>query len=117
MYILECSDGSYYVGSTWDPARRVHEHNSGRGGAYTRRRQPVELVYAEWFDSIYDAYVAEKRVQGWGRRKRRMLIEGRQDELPGSGSRSKEERAARAQWQERDREERERREGGSRPVS
>ncbi|SDS56308.1 GIY-YIG nuclease family protein [Agrococcus carbonis] len=89
MYIVRCADGSLYVGSSWDADRRVAEHNQGIGAAYTRRRRPVELVYAEWFDRIEDAYLAEKQVQGWGRRKRLMLIEGRADELPGSGSRAR----------------------------
>ena len=41
VYILECSDASYYVGSTWDLERRVGEHNLGLGAEYTRRRRPV----------------------------------------------------------------------------
>ncbi|NYE36453.1 putative GIY-YIG superfamily endonuclease [Nocardioides cavernae] len=44
VYILQCSDGSFYVGSTWDLERRVSEHNLGLGAAYTRRRRPVTLV-------------------------------------------------------------------------
>ena len=48
-YILRCSDGSYYVGSTTDLARRLSQHQEGLGAEYTRRRLPVELA---WFDSI-----------------------------------------------------------------
>ena len=46
-YILECADGSYYVGSTVDLERRVAEHNEGLGAAYTRsrRRRPVRLAW------------------------------------------------------------------------
>lgn len=95
MYILECADGSYYVGSTWDAERRVAEHNAGIGAKYTKRRRPVRIVHTEWFERIDEAYAAEKQVQGWGRRKRQLLIEGRTDELPGSGSRSW---AARQRW-------------------
>ncbi|AJR18690.1 GIY-YIG nuclease family protein [Pimelobacter simplex] len=43
-YILECADGSYYVGSTVDLERRVSQHQLGLGAAYTRRRRPVVLV-------------------------------------------------------------------------
>jgi putative endonuclease len=82
MYILECSDGSYYVGSTTNLALRVEQHNLGGGAAYTRRRRPVRLVYAEEFASVVDAFAFEKQVQGWGRRKRAALIERRRDELP-----------------------------------
>ena len=76
MYILECSDGSYYVGSTNDLERRIWEHNEGLGGKYTARRRPVKLVYAAEFASIAEAYEREKQVQGWGRAKREALIDG-----------------------------------------
>ncbi|MGM0375056.1 MAG: GIY-YIG nuclease family protein [Chloroflexota bacterium] len=35
MYILECADGSYYVGSTLDLERRIWEHSKGEGSKYT----------------------------------------------------------------------------------
>jgi predicted GIY-YIG superfamily endonuclease len=38
MYIVECADRSYYVGSTRDLDRRLAEHNSGNGAEYTKRR-------------------------------------------------------------------------------
>ncbi|KQM82152.1 GIY-YIG nuclease family protein [Agromyces sp. Leaf222] len=82
MYILRCGDGSFYVGSTRDLDRRLAEHASGNGAAYTRRRLPVELVYRQQFDRIDDAYVVEKQVQGWSRGKRMALIAGRFDLLP-----------------------------------
>jgi len=76
MYILECADGSYYVGSTTDLARRLWEHNEGVGAKYTARRRPVKLVYSAEFATIAEAYAAEKQVQGWGRAKRQALIRG-----------------------------------------
>ena len=82
MYILECADGSYYVGSTVDLERRVWEHNEGLGGQYTARRRPVKLVYAAEFERIEDAFAWEKRVQGWSRAKREALIRGDWDALP-----------------------------------
>ncbi|WP_182523525.1 GIY-YIG nuclease family protein [Nocardioides dongkuii] len=83
-YILECADGSYYVGSTIDLERRVGEHDAGVGAAYTslRRRRPVRLVWAAEFARVEDAFAYEKQVQGWSRAKRRALIEGRYDGLP-----------------------------------
>jgi len=81
-YIVECADGSYYVGSTWDVERRVSQHNLGEGAAYTRKRRPVRLVWAGEFGRIIDAYFFEKQVQGWSRAKRQALIEGRLDDLP-----------------------------------
>jgi predicted GIY-YIG superfamily endonuclease len=82
-YIVRCADDSYYVGSTWDLEARVWQHNSpDLGAAYTRRRQPVVLVWSSWFDSIEQAYRFEKQVQGWSRRKREALIRGEYDALP-----------------------------------
>lgn len=47
VYILRCRDGSLYTGMTNDLPRRLSIHRSGRGGAYTRSRLPVRLVYSE----------------------------------------------------------------------
>lgn len=81
MYILRCADDTLYVGSTTDLGIRVWQHNEGLGSAYTRRRRPVTLAYAEEFPSVEEAYRREKQVQGWSRAKRDALIEGRTDEL------------------------------------
>ena len=82
-YIVECSDGTYYVGSTWNLERRLGEHNEGLGAEYTRRRRPVRLVWSVQLNRIDEAYRVEKQIQGWGRGKRLALIEGRFDDLPG----------------------------------
>ena len=82
-YILRCADGSYYVGSTWDVEARVFQHNSpDLGAAYTRHRQPVTLAWSAWFDSIEEAFLFEKKVQGWSRAKREALIRGEYAALP-----------------------------------
>ena len=47
VYILRCSDGSYYTGWTNDLSKRLLSHNSGKGAKYTKSRLPVELVYYE----------------------------------------------------------------------
>lgn len=82
-YMLECNDGSFYVGSSRDLAGRVEQHGLGKGAAYTRKRLPVKLVWAEEFDNVGDAFEMEKRVQGWGRAKRQALINGEYERLPG----------------------------------
>ncbi|KGJ81730.1 hypothetical protein GY21_01180 [Cryobacterium roopkundense] len=81
MYIVQCADGSFYVGSTWNIERRLWQHTAGDGAAYTRRRRPVTLVYLEEGPRIEDAYAREKQVQGWSRAKRLALIEGRPADL------------------------------------
>ena len=84
-YILECSDGSYYVGSTFDLDRRMWEHNHSdtEGAAYTRRRRPVRLVWSAHYDSVVEAFAYEKQIQGWSRKKREALIDGEFEHLPG----------------------------------
>ena len=82
MYMLRCSDGSYYVGSARDLDARMQQHASGEGSTYTSRRMPVELVYVQEFGSVAEAFAAEKQVQGWSRAKREALIRGQQHRLP-----------------------------------
>ncbi|MFE6996974.1 GIY-YIG nuclease family protein [Microbacterium sp. NPDC057659] len=60
VYILKCSDGSLYTGSTWNLEHRLAQHEFGEGGDYTRRRRPVELVWSAEFARVDEAY-------GWER--------------------------------------------------
>src|SRR5580698_8169714 len=85
VYIVECSDGSFYTGSTLDLEQRIWQHNYGDDGVganFTRKRRPVKLVFSESFDRVDDAFAVEKRIQGWSRAKKLALIEGRLDDLP-----------------------------------
>jgi putative endonuclease len=81
MYILECSDGTYYTGSTNNIDLRLAQHISGEGAKYTKKRLPVKLVYVEEFQRIDEAFYREKQVQGWSRKKKEALIKGLNDEL------------------------------------
>ncbi len=82
VYILECGDGSYYVGSTTDLEARLEQHASGRGARYTGRRLPVRLAWAQELENIAEAYALEKQIQNWSRAKRLAVIEGRWEDLP-----------------------------------
>ena len=81
MYILKCSNGAYYTGSTHDLDLRLHQHKRGEGANFTQKHLPVELVYYEVFDRIDDAFYREKQVQGWRRAKKEALINGQYDKL------------------------------------
>ena len=81
-YILECSDKSFYTGSTTDLEKRLWEHNNGFGANYTKRRLPVKLVYYEEYNRIDVAFYREKQIQGWGRKKKLALIDGKPELLP-----------------------------------
>ena len=81
MYILLCSNGQYYTGSTNDLERRMVEHNNGEGANFTRKYLPVELIYYEEFDRVDEAFYREKQVQGWSRKKKEALIRGETNKL------------------------------------
>jgi predicted GIY-YIG superfamily endonuclease len=81
MYILECTDGTYYTGSTKNLDLRVSQHQNGEGANYTRKRLPVKLIYYEEFNRIDEAFYREKQVQGWSRKKKEALIKGLANEL------------------------------------
>ena len=82
MYILLCSDGSYYTGSTNDLERRLAEHQNGEGANHTKKRLPVSLLYYEEYQRIDEAFYREKQVQGWSRKKKEALIRGEFQKLP-----------------------------------
>ena len=76
VYILKCSDGSYYVGSTADLARRLFEHQNGLITGYTESRRPVELVWSAELPTEHDAFLRERQIKGWSRAKKEALIRG-----------------------------------------
>ncbi|MCX6257177.1 MAG: GIY-YIG nuclease family protein [Bacteroidia bacterium] len=82
MYILLCSNGQYYTGSTNDLDRRIEEHQKGEGSNFTKKHLPVVLVYYEEFQRIDDAFYREKQVQGWSRKKKEALIKQEYNKLP-----------------------------------
>ena len=88
-YLLRCSDGSYYVGSTRSLDLRLGQQAEGLGGAHTRRRRPTVLVWFTEFEHVGAAYAFERQLHGWSRAKKEMLIEGRWDELSGHSRRSR----------------------------
>lgn len=61
FYVLYCKDGTLYGGYTIDLARRLKEHNSGKGAKYTRpqKRRPAKYLYAEAYPSKSEAMRAE----------------------------------------------------------
>jgi putative endonuclease len=82
VYMLECADGSYYVGSARDTLeRRVAEHNAGTHGGYTSTRRPVRLLWHQEFQRITDAIEMERRIKGWSRAKKQALILGDFEEI------------------------------------
>jgi len=81
LYILECADGSYYTGSTWNLEKRLWEHQNGEGANHAKKRLPVKLVYCEYYDRVEDAFNREKQIQSWSRKKKQTLIEENKEKL------------------------------------
>jgi putative endonuclease len=77
LYILRCSDGSYYVGTTRDSLEsRIAQHNAGAFQGYTASRRPVELIFSQWFDRITDAIESERKLKKWSRAKKEAFVRG-----------------------------------------
>jgi len=74
VYILKCSDNSYYVGSTGNLADRIKDHNSSKGADFTSRRLPCFLVWYKIFDNKQNAIKEENRIKKISRVKKEKLI-------------------------------------------
>ena len=75
VYILKCTDDSYYTGITNDLIRRLAEHEEGvNKDCYTFKRRPVALVFWEKFYDVNRAIAFEKQIKGWSRKKKETLI-------------------------------------------
>ena len=82
VYILKCSDGSYYTGITNDIEKRFNEHNYGKNkNCYTYKRRPLEIVFQETFNDVLQAIYFEKKIKKWTRSKKDALIHGDFDML------------------------------------
>ncbi len=81
VYILRCGDGSYYTAHTDNLENRLLEHKIGKCAGYTSTRLPVTLVYYETFNSRDDAFIAERKIKGWSRKKKEALMQKNWDEL------------------------------------
>ena len=82
VYIVECSDNSFYVGISSNLEKRLVQHNIGiKKDAYTYSRRPVTLKWVEAFTDPQKAITVEKQIKGWSRRKKIALIEADWDKL------------------------------------
>ncbi|MGV6861667.1 MAG: GIY-YIG nuclease family protein [Putridiphycobacter sp.] len=83
VYILLCSDNTYYTGVTSNLNKRIDQHNSSYfENSYTSKRLPVRLVYYCEFIHIGDAIDKEKQIKKWSKAKKEALINGKFKLLP-----------------------------------
>jgi len=83
IYILKCSDSTYYTGVTSNLTQRMFQHNSGfYPDCYTFSRRPVALVFYAEFTDINIAIEKEKQIKKWSKAKKEALIKGDYDSLP-----------------------------------
>jgi putative endonuclease len=76
VYIIECEDGSYYTGRTWNADLRWTQHLSGFGSSYTHKHKPRQVAYLEEYESFDEAVRRERQIHGWTREKKEKLIHG-----------------------------------------
>ena len=81
VYLLRCSDGSYYAGHTDNVEKRIGEHMTGACGGYTATRLPVEPVWSQECTTRIEALTLERRIKGWGRAKKEALVRGDWEEI------------------------------------
>ena len=74
VYIARCRDGSLYTGITTDPERRLEEHNSGCGAAYTRSKTPIVMVYTEPAGNRSGAQQRERVIKRLTRAEKEALV-------------------------------------------
>jgi predicted GIY-YIG superfamily endonuclease len=76
VYILRCSDGSYYTGHTDNLEKRIVEHQAGVSEGYTSTRLPVALMFSQDFSTRDEALACERQIKGWSRKKKEAMMRG-----------------------------------------
>lgn len=73
VYVIECMDGLYYTGMTWNIAQRMEQHESGKGSLFTSRHGFKRLCYSEEFTDINEARNREHQIKDYSRKKKEAL--------------------------------------------
>lgn len=81
VYILQCANGQYYVGSTSNLSDRLREHSDVdwaqfKGAKFTKAHLPVKLVYTEEYEDDHKARMREQQLHRWSHAKKEALIRG-----------------------------------------
>ena len=77
VYIIKCSNNSFYTGITNNLDKRFQEHILGKHkDCYTYKRRPLELKFHETFNDVLQAIYFEKKIKKWTHKKKQALIDG-----------------------------------------
>ena len=75
VYLIECRNKSLYTGITTDLARRLEQHQTGKGGAkYFRGRKACEFVFTESGHNRSSASIREAQIKKKTRQKKNLLL-------------------------------------------
>jgi putative endonuclease len=77
IYVLQCSDDTFYCGYTTDVARRLLEHNGESkiaGARYTSGRRPVQVIHQESFSTRSEALKREVVIKKLSKSAKRVLM-------------------------------------------
>ena len=81
VYMLSCADGSLYTGWTNDLAKRLDNHQAGKGAKYTRSRLPVTLAYYETYETESEARKRECAIKKLSRQQKEKLIQTKSEQI------------------------------------
>lgn len=83
VYILNCSDNTYYTCITSNLTKRITEHKTGKHiESYTYKRRPINLEFYAEFTNVDLAIQTEKQIKKWSRVKKEALIKNEFEKLP-----------------------------------
>lgn len=74
VYLLECSDKTYYCGATTNLENRIKQHALGKGAKYTKRRLPVKLIWSKECKSYSEALKEEWKIKHLTRKQKETLV-------------------------------------------
>ena len=75
VYILLCTDGSFYTGYTKNLAERIKQHENGKGAKYTKSHKPQKIAYVEDLSSRSQAMKRERAIKKLSRQQKICLID------------------------------------------
>ncbi|HKZ87904.1 MAG TPA: GIY-YIG nuclease family protein, partial [Candidatus Bathyarchaeia archaeon] len=77
IYIILCTDGSFYTGYTKNVDERARLHANGRGARYTKIHKPKKVAYVEEFESPAEAMRREKAIKKLSHQQKEDLIKSK----------------------------------------